>query len=99
MNFNGKRKEILPIGLVVVGRFDRFFRELIRQENVRRFPISKQFGRVVNEGIAKQKILLIFNNKQKLILHFESLGESSLVTDEIFFSLINCCFTISISPG
>jgi hypothetical protein len=50
MNF--EIKKYLPNGFVVIVRFDRFFRELIRQENVRRLPISKQFC-FVNEGVAK----------------------------------------------
>jgi hypothetical protein len=50
MNLIFKKKEYLPIGFVVVVRFDRFFRELIRQENARRLPISKQFCFVVKVG-------------------------------------------------
>ncbi len=52
MNGNFQKQEYLPFEFVVVVRFDRFFRELIRQENVRRLPISKQFC-FVNEGVAK----------------------------------------------
>jgi hypothetical protein len=45
----------LPVECVVVVLFDGFVLELIRQENVRRWPISKQFCCVVNNGRPKIK--------------------------------------------
>lgn len=67
------REKVLKSLLVVVvvdARFDRFFRERIRQENARRLPISKQVCLVGSIGISKLSFDAFFSNLKQTCFTF-----------------------------